>query len=448
MKINLKEIPKILKKLKIEENFEFDSKDIYTDTRNPIKNGIFIALLGKTFDAHDFVNQIEKTKPTLIFTEKIIKTDLPQVVVSSTKELLKDLSNNIRVKSKATFVGITGSNGKTTTKELIIQILKQFYNNAEVVGTIGNFNNEIGLPLSMFQVTKKTKYAIFEVGTNHPGEIKQLAKILRPNIALITNIGEAHIGNFGSKEKIAFEKKSLFDYLLSTDTVLLNTDNKYTSDVQEIDCKKFSISSNKSSADIFWTDIDETNIRLNYQGTSIEIRNPLIGKHNNINLLFAIGVVLNLGIEIEKIQQSLMQIKSPKGRMERISGIQGSIIIDDTYNSNPTSLLAAVDFLERHNGYKILVIGDIAEMGPEEEVIHQELGKKINNKKIDLILGVGPLTRLTLNEIKKVKNKFFEEKEELYKFLEKFVVEDTMVLVKGSRSARMDLLIDRLRVLQ
>lgn len=448
MKINLKEIPKILKKLKIEENFEFDSKDIYTDTRNPIKNGIFIALLGKTFDAHDFVNQIEKTKPTLIFTEKIIKTDLPQVVVSSTKELLKDLSNNIRVKSKATFVGITGSNGKTTTKELIIQILKQFYNNAEVVGTIGNFNNEIGLPLSMFQVTKKTKYAIFEVGTNHPGEIKQLAKILRPNIALITNIGEAHIGNFGSKEKIAFEKKSLFDYLLSTDTVLLNTDNKYTSDVQEIDCKKFSISSNKSSADIFWTDIDETNIRLNYQGTSIEIRNPLIGKHNNINLLFAIGVVLNLGIEIEKIQQSLMQIKSPKGRMERISGIQGSILIDDTYNSNPTSLLAAVDFLERHNGYKILVIGDIAEMGPEEEVIHQELGKKINNKKIDLILGVGPLTRLTLNEIKKVKNKFFEEKEELYKFLEKFVVEDTMVLVKGSRSARMDLLIDRLRVLQ
>ncbi|MEK9771036.1 MAG: UDP-N-acetylmuramoyl-tripeptide--D-alanyl-D-alanine ligase [Nitrosomonadales bacterium] len=448
MKINLKEIPKILKKLKIEENFEFDSKDIYTDTRNPIKNGIFIALLGKTFDAHDFVNQIEKTKPTLIFTEKIIKTDLPQVVVSSTKELLKDLSNNIRVKSKATFVGITGSNGKTTTKELIIQILKQFYNNAEVVGTIGNFNNEIGLPLSMFQVTKKTKYAIFEVGTNHPGEIKQLAKILRPNIALITNIGEAHIGNFGSKEKIAFEKKSLFDYLLSTDTVLLNTDNKYTSDVQEIDCKKFTISSNKSSADIFWTDIDETNIRLNYQGTSIEIRNPLIGKHNNINLLFAIGVVLNLGIEIEKIQQSLMQIKSPKGRMERISGIQGSIIIDDTYNSNPTSLLAAVDFLERHNGYKILVIGDIAEMGPEEEVIHQELGKKINNKKIDLILGVGPLTRLTLNEIKKVKNKFFEEKEELYKFLEKFVVEDTMVLVKGSRSARMDLLIDRLRVLQ
>lgn len=448
MKINLKEIPKILKKLKIEENFEFDSKDIYTDTRNPIKNGIFIALLGKTFDAHDFVNQIEKTKPTLIFTEKIIKTDLPQVVVSSTKELLKDLSNNIRVKSKATFVGITGSNGKTTTKELIIQILKQFYNNAEVVGTIGNFNNEIGLPLSMFQVTKKTKYAIFEVGTNHPGEIKQLAKILRPNIALITNIGEAHIGNFGSKEKIAFEKKSLFDYLLSTDTVLLNTDNKYTSDVQEIDCKKFTISSNKSSADIFWTDIDETNIRLNYQGTSIEIRNPLIGKHNNINLLFAIGVVLNLGIEIEKIQQSLMQIKSPKGRMERISGIQGSILIDDTYNSNPTSLLAAVDFLERHNGYKILVIGDIAEMGPEEEVIHQELGKKINNKKIDLILGVGPLTRLTLNEIKKVKNKFFEEKEELYKFLEKFVVEDTMVLVKGSRSARMDLLIDRLRVLQ
>lgn len=448
MKINLKEIPKILKKLKIEENFEFDSKDIYTDTRNPIKNGIFIALLGKTFDAHDFVNQIEKTKPTLIFTEKIIKTDLPQVVVSSTKELLKDLSNNIRVKSKATFVGITGSNGKTTTKELIIQILKQFYNNAEVVGTIGNFNNEIGLPLSMFQVTKKTKYAIFEVGTNHPGEIKQLAKILRPNIALITNIGEAHIGNFGSKEKIAFEKKSLFDYLLSTDTVLLNTDNKYTSDVQEIDCKKFTISSNKSSADIFWTDIDETNIRLNYQGTSIEIRNPLIGKHNNINLLFAIGVVLNLGIEIEKIQQSLMQIKSPKGRMERISGIQGSILIDDTYNSNPTSLLAAVDFLERHNGYKILVIGDIAEMGPEEEVIHQELGKKINNKKIDLILGVGPLTRLTLNEIKKVKNKFFEEKEELYKFLEKFVVEDTMVLVKGSRSSRMDLLIDRLRVLQ
>lgn len=448
MKINLKEIPKILKKLKIEENFEFDSKDIYTDTRNPIKNGIFIALLGKTFDAHDFVNQIEKTKPTLIFTEKIIKTDLPQVVVSSTKELLKDLSNNIRVKSKATFVGITGSNGKTTTKELIIQILKQFYNNAEVVGTIGNFNNEIGLPLSMFQVTKKTKYAIFEVGTNHPGEIKQLAKILRPNIALITNIGEAHIGNFGSKEKIAFEKKSLFDYLLSTDTVLLNTDNKYTSDVQEIDCKKFTISSNKSSADIFWTDIDETNIRLNYQGTSIEIRNPLIGKHNNINLLFAIGVVLNLGIKIEKIQQSLMQIKSPKGRMERISGIQGSILIDDTYNSNPTSLLAAVDFLERHNGYKILVIGDIAEMGPEEEVIHQELGKKINNKKIDLILGVGPLTRLTLNEIKKVKNKFFEEKEELYKFLEKFVVEDTMVLVKGSRSARMDLLIDRLRVLQ
>jgi UDP-N-acetylmuramoyl-tripeptide--D-alanyl-D-alanine ligase len=445
MKINLEEIPNTLEKINIEYEFWFDSKDIYIDTRNPIKNGVFIALSGKTYDAHEFVKQIEKNEPDLIFTEKKINTKLPQIVVYSTRELLKEIANNIRSKSKATFVGITGSNGKTTTKELIIQLLRPFNNNDEVVGTIGNFNNEIGLPLSMFQITDATRYAVFEVGTNHPGEIAGLAKILRPNIALITNIGDAHIGNFGSTENIAVEKKDLFKYLTSEDTVLLSADNKYTVDIQERNCKKFVISSSQPRADIYWN-AEGTNVSFNYQGDWIKFTNPLIGKHNNSNLIFALGVVLLLGKKIEKIQESLSAMKSPKGRMEKIKGIHGSIVIDDTYNSNPTSLLAAIDFLEQHNGNKILVIGDIAEMGVDEEIIHQELGKKINERKIDLILGVGRLTKLVLNEIKEVKTRHFEEKEELYKFIEKSVVEDTMILVKGSRSAKMDLLIDRLRV--
>ena len=445
MKINLKEIPNILEKISIEHEFWFDSKNIYLDTRNPIKNGVFVALSGKTYDAHEFVNQIEKNEPDLIFTEKKINTTLPQIVVSSTRELLKEIANNIRSKSKATFVGITGSNGKTTTKELIIQLLRPFNNDDKVVGTIGNFNNEIGLPLSMFQITDTTRYAVFEIGTNHPGEIAELAKILRPNIALITNIGDAHIGNFGSTENIAIEKKDLFKYLTPEDTALLSADNKYTVDIQERKCKKFIISSIQPRADIYWND-EGTNVSFNYQSEWIKFTNPLIGKHNNTNLIFAVGVALLLGVKIDKIEKSLSAIKSPKGRMEKIKGIHGSIVIDDTYNSNPTSLLAAIDFLEQHNGNKILVIGDIAEMGAEEEIIHQELGKKINKRKIDLILGIGRLTRLVLNEIKEVKTKYFEEKEELYKFIEKSVVEDTMILVKGSRSARMDLLIDRLRV--
>ncbi len=372
---------------------ELELASISTDTRTIQPGSLFFALKGETHDAHRFLPEAARLGAAAAVIQKKDAAErvpqLPVVLVEDTTRALGDLANWHRKQcTTTTLIGITGSNGKTTTKEMLFHILNGVVSSLQ---TAGNFNNAIGVPLTLFRIRPEHAYSIVEMGTNSPGEIARLCEIADPDIGLVTNVTETHLEGLGSVEGVAVEKCALLKHTAKRGQAFYNADNYWS---------RFIARTVKGTLRSFGVeneaDVRAFNLRSNKDGISFRlmggprIRLCVPGSHNAMNALAAIAVARTLGIDWNTIAARLASFKLPPMRME-LKTVRGVTLINDAYNANPVSLEAAARALHQMEctGRKILVVGDMLELGPRSAESHRKLGKVIASLGFDYLFGIG-----------------------------------------------------------
>ena len=407
------------------------------------KDDIFIAIKGLNFDGHDYINEAFKNGAIAAIISDEEKISKNTILVNDTKKSLADISSLILMKFKPFVIGITGSNGKTTTKELIKSILDSNYGTNKILATHANYNNDIGLPLTIFNLNSEHSHIVIEMGMNHPKEISYLANIAPPNFAVITNIGEAHIENFKNREAIANEKKDILRNLKAEGTAILPKDSEFfnflVKDLKNVKVLSFGMS---KDADISCELLDHKKILIKTPKYDLEIKSKLLGHNNISNILAAVTCAYQLKINPTKIKEGIENITPIPSRLELKEGKKRAAIIDDTYNANPSSFLSAIEVLNEFPGKKILVIGDMAELGENSRIYHQELSRTIKETKINITLGLGKYTKEIITLLGR-NNTWFRSKDDLVKHLYSCMKGST-ILVKGSRSMKMEEVVKKL----
>jgi UDP-N-acetylmuramoyl-tripeptide--D-alanyl-D-alanine ligase len=407
------------------------------------KDDIFIAIKGLNFDGHDYINEAFKNGAIAAIISDEEKISKNTILVNDTKKSLADISSLFLMKFKPFVIGITGSNGKTTTKELIKSILDSNYGTNKILATHANYNNDIGLPLTIFNLNSEHSHIVIEMGMNHPKEISYLANIAPPNFAVITNIGEAHIENFKNREAIANEKKDILRNLKAEGIAILPKDSEFfnflVKDLKNVKVLSFGMS---KDADISCELLDHKKILIKTPKYDLEIKSKLLGHNNISNILAAVTCAYQLKINPTKIKEGIENITPIPSRLELKEGKKRAAIIDDTYNANPSSFLSAIEVLNEFPGKKILVIGDMAELGENSRIYHQELSRSIKETKIDITLGLGKYTKEIITLLGR-NNSWFRSKDDLVKHLYACMKGST-ILVKGSRSMKMEEIVKKL----
>lgn len=450
MELYIKEIKHLFSKgSNLSDDLCFNSSDISIDSRTVQTNQIFITIKGENFDGNNFIQEVLKINPLFIISEKIIDNQIPYAHVDSGKQFLIDLAKLIIGKTSSKKIAITGSNGKTTTKNLITHFLRGKVGNQDVAATFGNFNNDIGLPLSIFKMQGNEKYLVLEIGTNHPGEIRELANIVRPHIAVITNIGDAHIGNFGSQVEIAKEKKQIFYYLNQEDIKILPDNINFFSYLNNSKGQLFIVSSDYSNQAnrLNYEYLGLNKIKFIYLDQEVILNSPVEGSHNLQNFIIACAVLINLGFDLHSFADGFKHFSGTAGRFNKISMKNNIDIIDDSYNSNPTSMSSAIDYLSGSQKYKILMIGDMGELGELTEQYHDQIVKKIKESNIDSILAYGSSITRALSKLKNMKKDiyYFDDIHHLIDKSLKLIKKDTIVLIKASRFMKFDVIASELK---
>ena len=407
------------------------------------KDDIFIAIKGLNFDGHDYINEAFKNGAIAAIISDEEKISKNTILVNDTKKSLADIASLILMKFKPFVIGITGSNGKTTTKELIKSILDSNYGTNKILATQANYNNDIGLPLTIFNLNSEHSHIVLEMGMNHPKEISYLANIAPPNLAVITNIGEAHIENFKNREAIANEKKDILRNLKAEGIAILPKDSEFfnflVKDLKNVKVLSFGM---RKDADISCELLDHKKILIKTPKYDLEIKSKLLGHNNISNILAAVTCAYQLKINPTKIKEGIENITPIPSRLELKEGKKRAAIIDDTYNANPSSFLSAIEVLDEFPGKKILVIGDMAELGENSRIYHQELSRTIKETKIDITLGLGKYTKEIITLLGR-NNTWFRSKDDLVKHLYSCMKGST-ILVKGSRSMKMEEIVKKL----
>ena len=415
-------------------------KGIATDTRIDLSGALFVALRGARFDAHDFIEAAERNGAIALLVEREVDSLLPQVIVNDTQLALGHLAGYQRAAYNIPTIALTGSCGKTTTKEMLNSILEQV---GVVHATEGNYNNEFGVPFTMFRLEESHDYSVIEMGAAKPGDIHYLTLIVKPDVALITCVAEAHLEGMGSLQGVANTKGEILDGLTETGTAILPLDRAWLDEWKtKIKPQQRLITfGNEIEADVFATQqqlaIDHSQFLLHYRHQTISVELPLAGQHNITNALAASAAAIALGASLENCAQGLNQVRASVGRMVSLTGINRSHIIDDSYNANPSAVVAAGNILSEYTGKRILVLGDMAELGDDSKQIHYHTGRKIRHFDIDQLLTVGKLSA-SLAEGFGDNALHFNTKETLIDYLQPLLSHKTHVLVKGSRSAHME----------
>jgi len=443
------EIVKATKGALIQGSGQIELSGIATDSRKLKAKEAFLALRGKNFDGHDFIATALKSKTNCLIVEHIpkmpIAKTLPVVKVKDTTLALGDLARFQRQKINPPVVAVTGSNGKTTTKEMISWILSE---DARVLKNEGTKNNQIGLPQTLIQLTGQDDFAVVEIGTNHFGEVDYLSKIARPNIGVITNIGPSHLEFLKDLKGVTREKTTLLDNLAQPAVALLNADDKSLQNLIKAKGRRRNIFSygiyeksdfRASGLKLSSRKVEfKVNAKFNFEITTL-------GDYNIYNALAAIAVGRIFGLSYAKLRLRLAAFKFPKGRLNLVES-QGLRFIDDTYNSNPLSLKAALSALGavKCKGRKILIMGDMLELGKQKELLHRQIAWSITNT-CDRLIAVGNLARHTADAARKqgfaAKNIFCcltasAARDLLFSKLSP--EKSDLILVKGSRSMKME----------
>ena len=426
-----------IKQKQLEEDEEVFGFSI--DSRTLLKNEIFIAIQGENFDGSNYIDVAIKKGSSWIITSSKNHKSNRCIYVKNTKETLCKIASYLVGEVSPKIIAITGSNGKTTTKEMVANILYQHYPKNEILVTKGNLNNDIGLPLTLFNLKKNHTIVVLEMGMNHQDEITKLCKIAPPDIAVITNIGEAHLENFSSKNGIAKAKKEILLGAKKNGIAILPRDDVYfnylKSDCLYLRCISFGINKNSNIR------LDLSSKVLTVDEEKINIESSLLGKENLMNMAAAVSVANALELPTETIIKGMKTIDSIEGRLEVKITANNIKIIDDTYNSNPSSMMMAIDVLDQFKQKKILIVGDMAELGPLSKKYHTDIGHYILEKNIDLVMGIGNMTKYLI-DVLGTKGLWYPSKEDLLNETNKILKKDTVVLVKGSRFMRMEEIVD------
>lgn len=424
-------------------------KGISIDSRTTLNDEVYFAIEGKNYDGHNFIKEAVYNGACAIVCSKDLENDISDSIAviktaNTTVALGEAAKAYIQKFKNIKKIAITGSNGKTTTKEMLTSILKI---KGKTHSSIGNYNNRIGLPLSAFGLTADVKYAVFEMGTSIFGEIKILSEIVNPNIGVITNIGFAHLETFKCLEGVLKEKIDLFYSVNKNDAIIINDDDKCLRNIANKDfesSKTIKYSLEKTNVNIYVRDIKVLNNKTSFiiceGNNSIEINMCTKGIFNVSNALAAASCARALGIAFIDIKKGLENFSPLKMRMDTLVTDSGSILINDAYNANPSSTRAAMDtVLELYQDKQInLILGDMLELGENSDKLHFELGKFINSQNINSVALIGEKSLNIYNAIVN-KNTFYANNEEsLLSFLKTLQKDNAVFLFKASRGMELE----------
>lgn len=415
-------------------------ESIVTDTRALSAGQLFVALKGLNFDGHDFIVNAEAARAAGVMVAREVSVSLSQIRVDDTLKALQRLATAWRNRLRLSVIALTGSNGKTTVKEMIAAILAY---EGQVSATQGNLNNHIGVPLTLLSIRNHHRYAVVEMGANHPGEIALLTAITRPDIALITNAAAAHLEGFGSIEGVARAKGELFQGLCEDGTAVINADDAYANYWRTVvgrhKCLTFGLD---QAADVCAQDMNGALQVLTPVG-EFEVRLPLLGRHNRRNALAATAVAVAAGIGVAAIKTGLESIGQVRGRLVLRQGKRGVRLLDDSYNANPDSVAAALEVLATQPGEQWLVLGDMAELGINGEVLHARAGELARTLGIERLYTLGPLSQAAAAAFGAA-GAHFDTHAALINALSAELRTGVTILIKGSRSMRMEKVVEAL----
>lgn len=437
-----KYLPESLAPQMLHGDADFDS--VSTDTRTVKSGDLFVALRGERFDAHQFLDQaLERGVCGLVLEEARPDLKLPQLIVHDSLTAMGQIGALNRDLFTGPLTAITGSSGKTTVKTMLAGILSEV---GDTLATRGNLNNHIGVPLTLMELETRHQFAVIEMGASGPGEIAYLCQLARPEIALINNVMPAHIEGFGSLEGVAKAKGEIYSGLSPQGTAIINLDDHYAPRwrSQMVGRKVIGFSLYEPSADCRAENVhygvDSISFTLITPEGDIALKLNAAGEHNLRNALAAASCALAAGASLAQIDAGLRSFTPVAGRMSQQRGWRNALIIDDSYNANPGSVRAAIDVLAKHAPERILVLGDMGELGEEGPAQHRQIGACAQASGVNRLLTLGPLSALAAESFGPGAQSF-ESRDELIDELKAFLQEKSTVLIKGSRSTRMDLVV-------
>lgn len=410
-----------------------------TDTRSIQAGQLFFAWKGDKHDAHNFLDSIEAQGAIGAIVERYTPSvNISQIVVKDSQKALGILAKEWKKQWKGTAIALTGSNGKTTLKEMIASILRE---KGQTLATEGNYNNHVGCPLTVLKLTDQHEYAVIEMGANHFEEIRYLTKIVQPNVAIVNNAGPCHLEGFGSIEGVAKAKGEIFEGLAKDGIAIINADDDYAKYWLGINTDhKIMTFGIRNDADVMAKNIQKQSFELVIHGESIYVNLPLVGVHNILNACAAAAATYSVGVTLAEIKQGLENLHCVKGRLEKIQLSPNHILINDAYNGNPASLKAGIDALEGIADHTWLVLGDMRELGDLAVSMHEDCGRYAKVKGFDQLLALGELSQKSAKAFGEGGRHFISHDDiiaTLQENLKAIQNESVAILVKGSNSMKM-----------
>lgn len=430
---------------------DIDVQAVSTDTRMIQPGDLFIALRGETFDAADFIDQARQAGAVAAVVnadsyqacEQVLHTGWPVLFVADTRLALGQLAAWWRSQFQVPLVALTGSNGKTTVKEMLAGILRVAAGSDEaVLATKGNLNNDIGMPLTLLRLRAHHRYVVLEMGMNHEGEIEYLSDIANPDIALVNNASAAHLQGLGSVEAVAHAKGEIFSGLRDNGTAIINADDAYAGLWEGLagthSLLEFGMQHEDVDVTAQWqSEIARAQLQLQTPHGDLQVELKVPGQHNVYNALAATSVAVVLNIPLEMIAQGLLQFTGVHGRLQHKPGLNGALVIDDAYNANPASFKAAIDVLAQRQGQRILVLGDMGELGEGAGALHAQVGAMAQQAGIQQLYALGELSRRAVEQFGEG-GCHFGTLDALQQALQSRLNAQTTVLIKGSRFMKME----------
>ena len=424
---------------------EIQITSIVTDSRKATAGSLFAAIKGERVDGHRFIPMTVEQGAVCALCVDAPEIDVPYIQVESTLIALKGIAEYYRSLFSIPFIGVTGSVGKTSTKELISSVLSQKYN---VHKTAGNFNNELGVPLTLFGLEESHEVAVIEMGISGFGEMTRLSKMVRPDISVITNIGYCHLENLGDRDGVLKAKTEMFTYLKDGGRIILCHDDDKLCTVAEYQGVK-PIFYGTDPSDEYYADhieellLDGVRCTLHHGDSAINVTIPAMGRHNVLNALCAMAVGKQLGLTDEQIKNGIEHFQNV-GSRNNIIQTRSMTVIDDCYNANPTSTKAGLNTLSNFDGRKVALLGDMKELGADELKLHKEVGAYAKEKGIDLLIAVGPLSKATAEGFGE-NAVYFDTVEDCIARITDLLKEGDAVLIKASHSMHFEKIVDALK---
>lgn len=430
---------------------ELEVQGVVLDSRKVEKDYLFVATVGERVDGHSFIDSVFEKGALCVICEK--RPENPKgayILVKDSFQALKDVARFYRENLDIKVVGITGSVGKTSTKEFIASVLATHF---KVLKTEGNFNNEVGLPLTVLRIKEDTEVAVLEMGISDFGEMHRLSEIAKPDICVITNIGQCHLENLGTRDGILKAKSEIFDFMKADGNVCLNGDDDKLITIQEVNGKKPLFFGRNGEHAIYASDCENKGLSgskavIHREGRSFEASIPLPGEHMISNALAATAVATVLGLSDEEIQAGIAAVE-PVGGRSHIMKNENLTIIDDCYNANPVSMKAAIDLLSMANSRTVAILGNMFELGSKEKELHYEVGAYAATKGVDVIICIGDLSKNMYDGAISVEDTtstayHFVDKEAFLEQLSGLLQIGDSVLVKASHGMHFEELVHKL----